>query len=134
MHPKAIAIFPGHFPADFTQGALDIVDLVFSNDGFNLLQHDTISGISNAAGLRVGPLSVGADIQTDLLLHDGDPQPDARAEQPGQHVCHPEAEGHRAWHGGGKGTWMRAGRNSEEALFPDAVALLHQSGRFEIHQ
>ena len=29
---------------------------------------------------------------------------------------------------------MRAGRDSEEALFPDAVALLHQPGRFEIHQ
>jgi hypothetical protein len=39
-----------------------------------------------------------------------------------------------ARHGGGVGEWMRADRDSEEALFPDAVALLHQPGRFEIHQ
>ena len=29
---------------------------------------------------------------------------------------------------------MRAGSDLEESLFPDAVALLHQTGRFEIHQ
>src|SRR5512138_2219484 len=61
----AMAAYLGHIQADNTdpaQGFLDVVERIFTDDGFNLLGHrSSFSGI--------GLLAMLANVQADLFLH-----------------------------------------------------------------
>ena len=100
--------------ADVVQGVLDVVELVFPDDGFDFFQHGIspmTSGLCasvvqsivtprpEGSRLRVRPFPVAADVQAHFLFHAGDPEPDAHIQQLGHHIGDPEGEDDGDRHG-----------------------------------